>query len=153
MSARKRVLGRVLAAVVGVGLTGGVLVGCGDPEAAYCDQLRSDQAALGEIVNASAPGALLSGLPTLRGLAAKAPEDLTDEWQTFVNAVAGLDEAVRRAGLRPSEVRGSLPDDLSASDRAAVTGAADVLASSAVVDSANGIETQARDVCKVNIGL
>ncbi|WP_188778208.1 hypothetical protein [Marmoricola endophyticus] len=134
-------------------LLGGAVAGCGDPGEAYCDQLRSDQAALGEIVNATTPGALLTGLPTLRQVGAKAPEDLTDEWQTFLNAVEGLDDAVHAAGLRPGEVRGSLPTTLSADDRAAITGAADVLASSAVTEAADGIETQARDVCKVNIGL
>lgn len=129
------------------------LAGCGDRREAYCEQLRKDQSALGEIIGSSTPGALITGLPTLEQVGAKAPPDLTDEWQTFLNAVQGLSDALDDAGLQPSQVRGGLPKTLSAADRSAVSGAASVLTSEDVVAAADGIETQARDVCKVNLGL
>lgn len=129
------------------------LAGCGDRREAYCSQLRKDQAALSEIIGSTTPGALVTGLPTLKQVGAKAPPDLTDEWQSFLNAVQGLADALDDAGLRPAQVRGGLPKSLSAADRSAVSGAASVLTSDDVVAAADGIETEARDVCKVNLGL
>ena len=89
-----------------------------------------------------------------RDLADAAPDDLTDEWQTFVNALEGLRDALRDAGVKPSEFRhGRIPASVTGDDRQSIVAAADTLSSAPVVSAVSGIETQGRDVCKVNLGL
>lgn len=129
------------------------LGGCASTTEKYCDAVRSEQVRLGEMVNSDRIDALLSGIPLLRSLAKQAPDELSDEWQTFLNAVTGLDDALDAAGLKASDVRDGLPASLTGQDRKDVAAAASRLASSDVVSAADGIETQARDVCKVNIGV
>ena len=50
------------------------------------------------MIDSTSPTALLDHLPMLRDLADQAPEDLADEWQTFLDALEGLDEALKDAG-------------------------------------------------------
>ena len=95
---------RLAAAVLTLALAA-TLCGCGDQEETYCDALRQDRTRIDEIINASGGDALLAGLPVFRDLADEAPDDLTDEWQTFVNALEGLQDALRDAGVKPSEFR------------------------------------------------
>ena len=130
------------------------LCGCGDQEEQYCDALRKDRTRIDEIINASGGDALLEGLPVFRDLADEAPDDLTDEWQTFLNALEGLQDALRDAGVKPSEFRdGKIPASVTGDDRRTIAAAADTLSSPPVVSAVSGIETQGRDVCKVNLGL
>ncbi|MGI9156033.1 MAG: hypothetical protein ACR2FG_05270 [Marmoricola sp.] len=142
----------VAAAVLALVLAAG-LGACGDPNQSYCSAITKDQARLGEMVNSSTPDALVTDLPLLESLAAKSPDDLTDEWQTFLNAIKGLRDALKSAGLKASDVKGGLPTSVQGQQRRTLIAAADTLSSHDVVDAANGIETQARDVCKVNLGL
>lgn len=129
--------------------------GCGkDAQDRYCDALKADQSRLADVINSTRDDALVQGLPLLRSLAAEAPDDLTDEWQTLVNAVAGLKQALDKAGLTATQLaKGEGLDTLDAAQKADLTGAASRLASQEVLDAASGIEQQGRDVCKVNLGL
>ena len=130
------------------------LCGCGDQEETYCDALRKDRTRIDEIISSSDGDALLAGLPVFRDLADEAPDDLTDEWQTFLNALEGLQEALRDAGVEPSQFRGGkIPTSVTGDDRQSIIAAADTLSSAPVVSAVSGIETQGRDVCKVNLGL
>ncbi|RLV50222.1 hypothetical protein D9V37_05750 [Nocardioides mangrovicus] len=130
-----------------------VASGCGSQRERYCSALKTDQKQLSQILSTSDPGGLITGLPTLKALGAKAPDELTDEWQTFLNAVEGLRDALDAAGVKPSQYRDGLPASVTGAKKQAVVDAADTLASDGVVDAANGIETQARDVCKLDLGL
>lgn len=148
-------------------LLAGVLVllalasGCGNPTHLltggndvqdYCSALKGDQKQFAEMMES--PSALVSSLPMLDDLADKAPDDLTDEWQTFTTAVKGLRDALHDAGVKPSEyVDGKAPAGLGVADIKAISDAADELSSQATVDAANGIDDQARDVCKLNLGI
>lgn len=131
------------------------LTGCGSSSVdGYCAQLQTDRTKIADMVSAGTPSALLGNLPLLHDLADQAPEDVADEWQTFLGALDGLDKALDRADVRPSDFKdGQPPASLSAADRASIVGAADQVSSDDVVQAANGIEQQARDVCKVNLGL
>ena len=94
-----------------------------------------------------------SNLPMLRDLAEKAPDDLADEWQTFLGALEGLDKALKDAGVKPSDFKdGKPPAGLSAADQKAIADAAGQIGSDEVVAGRLRIEQQARDVCKVNLG-
>jgi hypothetical protein len=144
---------RLAAAVLTVVLVAS-LGACADQEEKYCDALRNDRTRIDEIINSTRSDALLAGLPLFRDLADEAPDDLTDEWQTFVNALEGLRQALDDAGVKASEFRdGKIPSSVTGDDRQSIVAAADTLGSDAVVSAVSGIEAQGRDVCKVNLGL
>ena len=72
----------------------------------------------------------------------------------LLRAVEGLDEAIDDAGVKPSDFEdGKPPAGLSAADQKAIADAAGQITTDDVVAAATGIEQQARDVCKVNLGL
>ncbi len=109
---------RPAAAVLTLALAA-TLCGCGDQQEKYCDALRQDRTRIDEIINATGGAALLAGLPVFRDLADEAPDDLTDEWQTFVNALEGLQDALHDAGVKPSEFRhGKIPASVTGDDAA-----------------------------------
>ena len=130
------------------------LSGCGDPTKDYCSALEEHNKEIAEMVGSDSPDGLLNGLPMLRDLAEKAPEDLADEWQTFVDAVEGLDDALEKAGVKPEDfVAGKPPKGTGAREQKAIADAASQIVSADVVQASAGIEQQARDVCKLNLGL
>jgi hypothetical protein len=130
------------------------LAGCGDPSEGYCDELQKDRKEFAEMLDSESSSALLGNLPMLRDLAEKSPDDLKDEWQTYLTAIEGLDKAIERAGVKASDFDdGKPPAGLSATDRKAIAEAAGQITTEEVIAAASGIEQQARDVCKVNLGL
>jgi hypothetical protein len=134
-----------------------VAAGCGgedDRRAAYCSSLEKDKVQLSETFGGSDPTALLENLPLLEEVADGAPDDLRDEWQTFLNALRGLDDALDEAGVEPADFAdGRPPAGLSAAEQKAIGDAADELAAQEVVSAASGIEQQARDVCRIQLGM
>ncbi len=131
------------------------LTGCGQSRIeSYCSDLSAHRREMADMIDSSSSTALLGHLSMLHDLADKAPEDLTDEWQTFVGALDNLDAAIRDAGLEPSDFHdGKPPDSLGAGPRKSIADAADQVRAEDVVRAAGGIEQQARDVCKINLGL
>lgn len=131
------------------------LAGCGaDPVDGYCQDLSSHRAELAEMLDSTSPTALLSSLPVLRDLAEHAPPDLVEEWHTFLDAVEGLQGALKSAGVEAEDFEGGRPPaGLPTAQRRAVADAAGQLSRDDVVAAGSGIDQQARDVCKVNLGL
>jgi hypothetical protein len=129
------------------------LAGCGDRGQDYCNALESHNKEIAEMVGSDSPAALLSGLPMLRDLADDAPDDLTDQWKTFIAALDGLADAIKKAGLKPTDFKNGPPKGLSVRDQKAIADAADQISTDDVIAASTGIEQQARDVCKVNLGL
>jgi hypothetical protein len=128
--------------------------GCGDPEKKYCAALKADQETFSEMQDDTSGVALLGHLPLLHRLADKAPDDLSDEWQVLLGALDSFSHTLDEVGVSPDDfVAGKPPAGLSVADQARVAHAADVLSSPDVVDAANGIEQQAKDVCKLQLGL
>jgi hypothetical protein len=128
------------------------LTACGDGD--YCGAMKQHRTQIAEMTGSDSPSALLDGLPMLRGLAEKSPDDLADEWQAFIGALEGLDDAIREAGVEPADFEaGKPPTGLSDADQKAIADAAGQIGTDEVVQASTGIETQARDVCKVNLGL
>jgi hypothetical protein len=144
---------RLLAAIVATTLAL-TLAGCGDQEKTYCAALKADQEKFAALQDDTTGVGLLDQLPMLRRLADKAPDDLDDEWQTFLGALDAFADTLRSAGLKPDDfVDGKPPVGLSAEVRAKIAAGANELASTDVVAAANGIEQQAKDVCKLQLGL
>ncbi len=128
------------------------LTGCGG--ASYCDALEEQRNEIADMLASGSPSALLDGLPMLRDLAEKAPDDLADEWETLIRALDGLDDAISRAGVKPADFEdGKPPAGLSVTDQKAIADAAGQIGADEVVQASSGIEQQARDVCKINLGI
>jgi hypothetical protein len=131
------------------------LAACGgDRSANYCSDLQKDRKQIADMLESGSPSALLGNLPMLHDLADRSPQDLVDEWQTFLGAVDGLDKAIKDAEVKPEAFKvGKPPPGLSAADKKAITDAANQMGTDEVVQAASGIEQQARDVCKINLGI
>lgn len=130
------------------------LAGCGANSIDdYCADLKAQQKEMAAMFD-STSSSVLNNLSMMRELAAKAPDDLADEWQVFLTALDGLDKALKDAGVKPSDFQdGKPPAGLSAADRSAIIAAANQITGEQVVQAASGIEQQGRDVCKVNLGV
>jgi predicted HicB family RNase H-like nuclease len=132
----------------------GSLTACGDPAEAYCSALQSDQKLFAAMQDDTTGLALLRHRAALHDLADKAPDDLTDEWQTFLGAVDAFAATLSEVGVKPDDfVDGKTTAGLSEADHTRIVNAANELSSDDVVEAANGIEQQAKDVCKVQLGL
>ena len=133
-----------------------LLTACGEPTAdegreEYCAQVEQDSEELTRIVDEGGAGAFTQALPTLEGLADKAPGDIQDEWSLLIDALRGLRDALEETGVEPGEIDGKLPEDLPAADRRRISAAASVLADPEVVEASQGIEQHALDICKTPI--
>lgn len=150
MTARLRPLvATVLACVLAFGL-----LGCGNQEKTYCAALKADQEMFSEMQDDTSGLALLDHRAALHRLADAAPDDLSDEWQAFLGAIDSFAATLADLGVKPGDfVDGRPPAGLSASARARIAAAANELSSTDVVDAADGIEQQAKDVCKLQLGL
>lgn len=138
----------VALALSGVGTGVFLLLGSGDD---YCAEMASAQSVF---AYDGTGRQLVADLPTYRKLADAAPEDLSDEWQVLVSAITSLRDAIAEAGISPGDyVDGEPPLGLPEADRAAIRAAASALSSQDVVAAAGGIDQQARDVCKLQLGL
>ncbi len=146
--------GRRLAAGASVAVVLLASGGCGDPEQKYCSALRADQEAFSQMQADTSGVALLRQRTLLHRLADKAPDDLRDEWQVFLGALDGFAGTLEDLHVAPGDfVDGQPPPGLSDADRTRIANAASALSSDDVVEAANGIEQQAKDVCKLQLGL
>lgn len=145
---KRRALGFGLAV-----LTALAMAGCGDPIDDYCETIRDHRVELNEMVDAGEEYGLITHLPMLREIADEAPDDIRDEWQTFLAAVENLAATLDELGHAPEDFAdGRTPEGLSAADKAQLKAAADRLTSQDTVAATGGIDQQVRDVCKVNLG-
>lgn len=139
------------ALMVGAVLLAGSVAGCGNSQDEYCTAIAAQQSVFADDGTGVA---LLDHLPELDALAKKAPDDLTDEWQTALAALHGLHDAISAAGIKPTDfVNGKPPASVSAADQHKIATAASQISESGVVDAFNGIDQQAKDVCKLQLGL
>ncbi|MET3963706.1 hypothetical protein ABIE44_003640 [Marmoricola sp. OAE513] len=137
-----------------------VPVACGSDENAdgvpkqfqeYCGAMKKYQ----EIFADDGTGlGLVTNIPKLEKLEKVAPDDLQDEWQSFLSALEGLRNAITAVGLKPTDFVNAMPPvGLTKEDQAIIAAAADRLAQDDVAGAAAGIEQQAKDVCKLQLGL
>ena len=82
-------------------------------------------------------------------LAEEAPRDLTDDWETFIAALEGLQEALDEAGADPATYDADdPPEGVTPDQQADIAAAADELFSTEVTAAYDGVKQQAKDVCK-----
>ncbi|MCW2755377.1 MAG: hypothetical protein JWQ32_2788 [Marmoricola sp.] len=129
-----------------------VLTGCGQSATAhYCSALQAHQ---GIFADDGTGLVLITNLPELKVLASDAPDDVRADWQTFIGALQSLHDTIAAAHLRPRDfVNGRAPAGTPAGTEASIAAAANELSAPDVVNAANGIEQEAKDVCQFQIGL
>ena len=140
-----------------------LLAGCSDPTGlldkgtptdAYCAALTADRQQISDMVSSGAPDALITNLPLLRSLSGQAPADVKTQWATFVSAIDGLRKALQDAGLKPSDFSNGVgPATLDPKKKDDIVAAASRLASADTTAATAAIEQEARDVCRVNLGM
>jgi hypothetical protein len=133
------------------------LVSCGgddDPFDAYCQEVEDQQAALSEDLATDSATALIDALPEFEALRAKSPDDLRDEWTTVTERIRALADALDDAGVDPATYdREHPPAGVSKSERRAIKDAATALATPEMAAALDGVEQQARDVCRTPLVL
>lgn len=145
-----------LAALVLVAVTAAGCGGGGEgADAGYCSTLTKEKSELTKLADqAGEPGkdVLTPTLDAFGTLRKAAPKALRDEWDTVYYAWEGLVDAVRAAGVDPSDYRpGETPDGVSRDDARRLAEVAAELASARVVDATRGLEDHARQVCDVEL--
>jgi hypothetical protein len=145
------------------GLLAGVLLltvgvaGCASDTESYCATLKDQEQTLTGLARSSGEprdGLFEESLAVFRDLRDEAPDDLRDEWDTYVFAWEGVAESFADAGVGPQDYRpGEAPPGVPAQQVRAIELAAEQLRSDRVVDAGTGIERHASDVCKVDLGL
>jgi len=154
---------RLTAAVAVAVLLLGVLTGCTNPVTwvtggneydEYCGDLSSHQVQFADMFASSSVDALLKNLPMLEKIAPKAPSDIADDWQNFLTPIQGLQKALDKAGIKAADYHdGVPPEGTSAANRKAIGQAAALLATATATAAASAIDQEARDVCKLNLGM
>lgn len=128
--------------------------GCKDQQEKYCDAVKDHQQKLSEVLGDGSPDALLEALPIFRDLADDAPDDVRDDWKTVVDALEGLQDALRHADVDPATYdRDHPPAGLSQADKDAIDEAATELGSEASNTAFNAVEQEAKDVCGTPLEL
>ena len=148
---RSRFEGALLAGAVVLALSG-----CSsDPQQEYCSTLADQQQTLQQLsAGADDPGRgdLARFIDVFETLRDAAPDDMVDEWDTYVTAWQALESALKRAGADESMFTdGKRPDGMSRHDYRRISAAAADLRSTRVVAAGAGIEQQALDVCKIDL--
>jgi hypothetical protein len=148
-----RVAALLCAVLVATGLTSCA----GTPS--YCSTLKSDQKQLKRLASESAkPGstgskALDGTVRLLSTLRDRAPSDISDDWETLVNALKGLDDAINASGAAPGDFgAGKKPKGITEGQYQSVQQAAAELQATPVQQSSTSIEQHALEVCKVDLG-
>jgi hypothetical protein len=131
------------------------LTGCASEQEKYCSALADEQKNLERLSAGSddpGSGDLARTIDVFERLRAEAPDDMVDEWDTYVTALQALEKALDDAGADESMFTdGERPEGMSKDDYASISSAAVELRSTRVVQAAAGIENQARDVCKIDL--
>ena len=144
--------GRPVAALAAALLLGSLLNACGGED--YCAAVKEHQTELSDVTAAGSPSALLEALPIFRDLEEQAPEDIRDDWHTFLDALGELDGALRDAGVDPSSYdRKQIPEGVSAEERVRIEAAAAGLTVPEVVQAFDSVQQQAKDVCHTPLSL
>ena len=128
--------------------------GCASEREQYCEAVQEHQRELTDITSQGGPTALLDALDIYRDLREQAPSDLQDEWQQVVESIEALDEALTTAGVDAASYDPEKPPEgVTEEQQRAIARAADLVGSRETQEALQGVEQQARDVCKTPLTL
>ena len=141
-------------AVVGLCLVGLLTSACKSDTEKYCDEVKAQQKRLTDLAANPDPARIFAVLPPYEALAAKAPDDIKDEWATVIDRYQQLQAALSDAEVSPQEyAAGSWRKGLTQEQVNGVLRAAAGLVDPATRDALNGVQQQARDVCQTPLSF
>lgn len=144
----------VLALVLGLGGYFLVRESNEDPFADYCSEVEARRAEIGAALGEGEQTGLIQALPAFESLAAKAPEDIRDEWSIVVTRITALRTALADADILPADYDATAPPaGLDPADAAAIKAAAVGLGAEEMMLALAGVQQQARDVCKTPLSM
>jgi hypothetical protein len=144
-----------LAGVLALVVLASATAGCSSQQEKYCSALEEEKETLAQLSGGSGDpetGVVGETIAVFERLREDAPDDVSDEWDVYITAWRGLDDALTEAGADESMFSdGERPEGMSQEDYEAISAAAVELRSTRVVEAASGIEQHALDVCKVDL--
>ena len=145
---------RLAALAAGLCLVGLLTSACKSDTEKYCDEVKAQQQRLTELAANPDPARIFAVLPPYEALAAKAPDDIKDEWATVIDRYQQLQAALSDAGVSPQEYAGSTwRKGLSEEQVNGILRAAAGLVDPETRDALNGVQQQARDVCQTPLSF
>jgi hypothetical protein len=138
-----------------------VLAGCGGGGGSgasgdYCSELKADKTYF-ESLNGSSPdlSKLDQVFTRMHTLADDAPDEVASDWKTLDGAITTIENALKEAGLKPSDLAGlqsgQLPQGVDPSKLAALAPKLQALDGSKFSDAADAISKNAKDTCGVDL--
>jgi hypothetical protein len=143
-------------------IAGSVLTACGGggSDAAgtsgdYCSELKTD-AAFFNGLDGSDLTKIDEIFSRMHTLADQAPDDVADDWQTLDDAFSTIEDALKEAGLKASDLAalqsGQVPEGVDPSKLTALLPKLQALSSEDVNAAAQRIATNAKDKCDIDLG-
>lgn len=122
---------------------------------AYCEEVEDRQVQISDaLASGGETSGLIRALPSFEALAAKAPDDIADDWDVVVDRIHDLVDALDAAGVDADDYdRRDPPAGLEPDDKAAIDAAATALVSATTGRAMSSVQQQARDVCKTRLAL
>jgi len=142
-------------------LAASILAGCGggggsSASGDYCSELKSDKAYF-ETLNGDNPdfSKLDEVFQRMHTLADDAPSEVADDWKTLDGAITTLENALKDAGIKPSDLasmqNGQLPPGADLQKLQELAPKLQALSGSEVSDAADAIAKNAKDTCDVDL--
>lgn len=161
MTRPRRVPAATLLVLAAVSATAGACGGGGadDPYAVpdrfrdYCEEIGSQRGRISEALESGGEATgLIRALPGFEALAAKAPDDIADDWALVIDRVTDLVDALEAVGVDPETYdRRNPPAGLDREQRDRIDAAAADLVSRQTAEAMSNVQQQARDVCKTQL--
>lgn len=149
---------------VALSLAATVLVGCGSNNSSgssasggdYCSELKADKAYFqGLTGTGSDAGKMDEVFQRIHSLAGNAPDNVSADWKTLDNAVTTLENALKEAGIKPSDLgamqKGQMPPNVDPSKLQALLPKLQQLDSQDVSSAADRISADAKKTCGVDL--
>jgi hypothetical protein len=122
----------------------------------YCSELKADKAYFTSLSGSNPDLSKLDQVFTrMHTLAADAPSDVASDWKTLDGAISTLENGLKDAGIKPSDLaamqNGQAPAGVDLAKLQALAPKLQALSSSDVNDAANRIATNAKDQCGIDL--
>jgi len=145
-----------------LGLTATLLAACGggggssSSSGSYCDELKADKTYFESLSGSNADMSKLGDVFTkVHTLAGKAPDNVFAEWKTLDGAITTIENALKDAGLKPSDLaamqNGQMPQGVDVQKLQALAPKLESLSSSGVSDAADKIAADAKKSCGIDL--
>ena len=147
---------------VALALTATILTACGgggggsSSSGGYCSELKADKQYFAAISGSNSDVSQLGTVfEKVHTLAADAPSSISADWKTLDGAISTIENALKAAGLKPSDLAGAangkLPPGVDPAKLQALVPKLQSLSSSDVTTAANNIAADAKKNCGVDL--